>query len=249
VKNGAYLTIVKSVANKPNRWFDIGGSGAPAYTGNFLAGSVTSTSSPFKFTSFSSFTLGNLTGGGNPLPITLLSFNAVPTPQNTVDVNWVTSSQINNKLFTVEKTQDGVSYDSVTSLPGAGNTTEQLSYGIIDETPFAGISYYRLKQTDFDGHFTYSDIVPVNISSATNIIVAPNPTHSNITLSFNSQVEGATLVEFYDGIGRKVSNYNLDAQKGTNTFTMDMSGYAAGIYIIRVIDANGNSKVIKVIKE
>ncbi|HSY76009.1 MAG TPA: hypothetical protein VK890_04085, partial [Bacteroidia bacterium] len=144
------------------------GNQTVAVTANGSTGSVTAAG----VSTFSPWLLGLF---ASPLPITLVSFDAQPNDLGNVNCTWTTESQINNKVFTIERSADGNHFDSVTSVPGAGTTSQTLSYSAIDENPFNGTSYYRLKQTDYDGHYSFSDIVPVNISSKTGVSVFPNP--------------------------------------------------------------------------
>ena len=115
------------------------------------------------FTSFSEFGVGD---GDTPLPIELLSFNAVRN-NDIVDLKWVTSTEINNDYFTVEKTQDLDLFETVVIQEGAGNSNVRKVYKDIDEYPYSGVSYYRLKQTDFDGTSSYSDLVAVSFEEGT----------------------------------------------------------------------------------
>jgi hypothetical protein len=115
VLQGSSLTIVKNTSATPAAWIDIGGTSA---LGNFSTpqvGSVTSTSSPTAFNSFSSFTLGSRNYGWNPLPIELLNFNAVPDGEN-VDITWETKTEVNNNYFTVERSQDGHNFTELTKV-------------------------------------------------------------------------------------------------------------------------------------
>jgi hypothetical protein len=143
VSDPSNLTICKNTSAASTTWFDIGGAGATAPTG-----SVSSTSSPTVFNSFSRFTLANKLAGSNDLPIELLSFNAVPDDKE-VRVNWSTASETDNDYFTVEKSKDGIEWRTVAIVDGAGNSNTQLDYETMDYDPYSGLSYYRLMQTDF----------------------------------------------------------------------------------------------------
>ena len=238
VKDGSKLTVCKNTSASPTTWFDIGGTGGPAYSaGANLTGSITSTSSPTTFTTFSNFTLGSLKTGWNPLPIELLNFNATPC-NNNVCLNWATASETNNDYFTIEKTKDAVNYDFVAKVAGAGNSSIRRDYSTLDIAPYEGISYYRLKQTDFNGHFTYSNLKEVNFGSSFNnfsLNVYPNPsTGENISLAINSDKGKEILVVVYDVTGKETySKVVITEQKGTNVFALDPSGkLASGIYMI-----------------
>lgn len=104
--------------------------------------------------------LMNCENCGVALPIELISFDA-SLNNNNVDLYWATASEYNNDFFTIERSTDGLNWEHVTIVSGAGNSTQRLDYYIQDSRPLSGISYYRLKQTDFDGAFEYSNIVSV----------------------------------------------------------------------------------------
>lgn len=147
------------------------------------------------YTSFSQFSIGR---GANPLPITLLYFDA-RLRENAVVLKWVTASEVNNDYFTVEKTKDAVTFEEVAFLKGAGNTSETRNYNFVDENPYESISYYRLKQTDFDGNFTYSELVPVENFKNKEMVFAvfPNPsdgTNINISMKRNSANEEVPVI-------------------------------------------------------
>jgi hypothetical protein len=108
------------------------------------------------------------------LPIELLEFTAVPFGQQ-VKTNWVTASELNNDYFIVERSSaDGV-FIPVGEIDGAGNSTRILRYEFYDPNPLTGISYYRLKQVDFNGQTSYSAVVPVYFEQQNTVSVYPNP--------------------------------------------------------------------------
>ena len=98
------------------------------------------------------FTLATLDNATSPLPIELLSFNAV-LENRIVKLTWKTASETNNDFFTLEKSKDGISWESFKTVDGAGSSSSILNYEDYDQNPYSGVSYYRLKQTDFNGAF------------------------------------------------------------------------------------------------
>jgi len=168
------------------------------------------------------------------LPIQLLSFNAIPD-NNVVNLSWQTASEINNKLFTIEKSTDGSSWMLVTTVQGAGNSDHTINYSAIDESPYPNTSYYRLKQTDIDGHSSYSRIATVNFDPLANVLtVIPNPTSNNTTVTFNSIIEGTGTLNIYDIAGRVVDSKQIDLIKGNNSYTFNVSNYNNGLYFISI---------------
>src|ERR1041385_9231891 len=97
------------------------------------------------------------------------------TGHDAVELVWTTASEINNDYFSVERSEDAISYQVVGTVKGAGNSTQELYYSLKDQSPVRGINYYRLKQTDFDGHFKYSEVCSVSAQPVNGIKVYPNP--------------------------------------------------------------------------
>jgi len=106
------------------------------------------------------FTFASL-AGENPLPVELLDFQAI-LRENWVELLWATASEKNNDFFTVERSQDALTFEELLEMEGVGDSEEVVNYQASDEVPLPGLSFYRLKQTDFDGTFTYSHLVSVN---------------------------------------------------------------------------------------
>ncbi|MBK6835858.1 MAG: T9SS type A sorting domain-containing protein [Bacteroidetes bacterium] len=241
VKDGNYLSVVKNTDAAPTAWIDIGGTGGPAPNGSQLVGSITSNSNPSAFNSFSIFTLGSQLVGNNPLPIELLSFQAIPN-SSLVNLKWSTASELNNNFFTIERSADGIVFEIVEKINskapnGTSNTT--LNYATKDLNPIDGYSYYRLKQTDFDGTSKYSKIVSVNFSKSKNITFAvyPNPNYGEFTVDFsgienNHEVE-ITLVDIKGRVIYKNSVFS--EEQTTSVKIVPLEKISAGIYFCNLV--------------
>ena len=137
-----------------------------------------------------------LVASSAPLPIELLTFTAKLNSDKNVDLNWATASEINNDYFTVEKSENGTDFEPLLHVDGAGNSTSVLHYHAIDENPYQGITYYRLKQTDFNGMYTYSEIRPVRIETKAiaTFQVFPNPASDFFYVKFDSETASKNLI-------------------------------------------------------
>lgn len=146
----------------------------------------------------------------SPLPIELLNFGAKADGKK-VDLNWSTATEHNNDYFTVEKSRDGITFTEAFRVKGAGNSTGKLSYDGSDENPYTGISYYRLKQTDYDGNTTTFDIVPVDMGISEAITNAyPNPANGNtINIYVASESVSPVDVMIYNPLGQLLSKQVL----------------------------------------
>jgi len=203
-------------------WKDHGQSGT---TGTTASGTVTSAAA---VTNFSPFTLASITGN-NPLPIELLEFNATLN-KDEVDLDWITLSETDNKYFDIEKSEDGMNWEPIERLDGAGNSSTAISYSTVDPKPFIGINYYRLKQIDFDDNFSYSNVKTVNyeLSNGNDLIIYPNPTENTVFVL--GDAETLETIEIYNALGQRVSpSITFNGQQAI----VDLTDFESGLYFIK----------------
>ena len=161
----------------------------------------------------------------DPLPIELLSFNAYFDPiQKSVLLNWETASELNNDYFTIERSEDGFVWNELKKIQGAGTSSEAITYSTIDHQPFFGISYYRLKQTDFDGKFEYFDAKSINHSRSSTEI------HVNQQLIIINEL--VDQLHIYNLNGQLIAQQN---NVGPNYQAPDLP---TGIYILKMLANN-----------
>lgn len=170
---------------------------------------------------------------GTPLPIELLHFDAVPENEK-VDVEWITATETNNDYFTVERSIDGLTFEPVGVVDGAGNSVNIRNYTFIDHAPYPGTSYYRLKQTDFNGGFTYSNIRAVNLPGMDIVQVFPNPAADMVTFLLGSTERVDINIRIYDKLGRIVMQDAKHIENDLTQYSVDISSYPAGVYTICV---------------
>jgi len=185
---------------------------------------------------FGTWTLSN---NISPLPVELVFFDANMHRNGHVKLNWSTSSEINNDFFSLEKSKDGIEFFSFATVQGAGTTSQPKDYEYFDENPFKGITYYRLKQTDFDGRYSYSDPVAVQNTnpgkSAT--LIYPNPANDYFYLITDAAYADGEVV-ISDVQGRRVFSINLSGTSDeTESITrINRPSIPDGIYFIRMPD-------------
>ncbi len=244
ITDGSFLTICKNTDADPGSWVDIGSSGTPPYDGGGnLTGSITSTSTPTAFNSFSLFTMGNL---NYALPVTWVSFDATVI-QHIVQLDWQTGTETNTDRFAVERSANGEDFTDVAFVPAAGNSPSLLTYQIADKQPLPGVSYYRLRQIDLDGKYGYSSIRTVNrtgIALAPWVTsVAPNPFTDVIHVASSGQDISDMEVRLYEWTGA------LKARISTSSANLELKtpNLAPGIYLLE-IEQNGQMHRSKVVK-
>lgn len=222
VQDASNLTICKNLTSTLTTWYDIGGTGATVGSG-----SITSTSSPTAFNSFTKFTLGNKNGGTNPLPVKLTSFIG-SCNDNSVKLEWTTATEINNDFFAIETSKDGQDWNTVGTVKGAGNSSENKYYSFVIPGQITGNNFYRLKQNDFDGKFEYSEIIVVrNCNTVTDKInIFPNPATNSINVSFNGVNQVINSIDIISVTGVKVYSAPFSNE-------IDLSNITKGIYYIQ----------------
>lgn len=177
------------------------------------------------------FILGILDGA---LPVELLNFTVLPIHNSEILLKWQTASEINNDYFTIERSIDGVTWEFVNEIDGAGNSTSIKNYKSSDENPYSGISYYRLKQTDYNGNFEYSDVKVVMIepnSSDPVVSIYPNPTNNNITI--NAPIEELNNLTILNCLGQDVSHLSKTITDRGTSVVLNLEKLSEGVYIIK----------------
>ena len=159
--------------------------------------------------------------------------------EDKVITSWKTAQEINNDFFTVQKTSNVEEFFEVGTVNGKGDSFESQAYSLIDESPYTGKSYYRLKQTDLDGHYTYSDVVMVDYDGPATLVLKtfPNPFDGQ---KFNIEIKGVhenseIPVVIYNIQGQKVyETVFKETEPGTIKELLDLNTVLpSGMYYIR----------------
>ena len=182
---------------------------------------------------FSPFTFASDGPGSNVLPITLLSFSA-EAREGSVLCNWVTAAEINNDYFTIERSKDGNYWEKVGTIYGAGDSHTELSYSFTDERPYLGISYYRLRQTDYNGTSTISEPLAVEIRANGEFgIDQIFRDQQGLNVIYRSTAP-YVVIEIYDLLGKRIHGELLE-NSGNSFGTIDPD-LARGVYVLRLSD-------------
>jgi len=176
------------------------------------------------------------------LPIELISFEAHAN-DGKVDLKWVTATEINNDFFTIEKTKNGSDFVEVAVVQGAGNSNGILEYLEVDWEPWEGVSYYRLKQTDFNGKYTYSGLVPVEYSpnGQPGMTIFPNPASSgqDVFMLLEGLKNKEILVVLRDIRGAEVYSKVMITETNNELTGLDPTGQLApGTYLVTASSEN-----------
>ncbi len=171
------------------------------------------------------------------LPVEFAEFTASRQADGSVRLDWQTFQEINNDYFEIEKQREGGEFEALARVAGAGTTYETQTYRYYDQTKMAKVNYYRLRQVDLDGSFTYSNVVQVNMEETLEVTVYPNPANTFVTVKIDGQRPQAPTMEFFDGAGRMVYATALKANSYETVLPLPKT-LPSGIYHYRVRTAD-----------
>lgn len=187
------------------------------------------------------------------ISMSLLTFDA-EVQRNTVELKWLTAMEIDNELFTIERSVNGTTYEVVGTKPGAGNSNDLLTYKWIDNKPSVGTNYYRVKLTDSKGNEEYSMITPVNVESAGEEIIhisaaQPNPFVKDFSVEYTVPKDGDAKLKLMSVQGEVLFEDQVKCEKSKTQqfFYKDDKGMKPGVYFLSVAQ-NDEKKMVKLIK-
>ena len=187
------------------------------------------------------FYLGSINSTSSPLPITLIQFTAVPQ-NGQVKLDWETSAEVNNNYFTVQRSNHSGIWENILKVDGSGNTITDKKYSAYDPTPYSGLTFYRLEQTDYDGRNSYSMIRPVNFDSSVTIRIYPNPVKSFVYISGS----GTMVISVHNINGQLL---NTPVQLIQSGYSVNISALLPGIYFIHIVQNGDRLTTKEIIKE
>lgn len=160
------------------------------------------------------------------LPVTLISFSAEPR-NKMIELSWATVLEINNHYFEIQRSTDGVNFETIGRVNGNRQSTQEINYSFVDANPVSGINYYKLKQVDLDGRYEYSFVVKVE-------------TRSNKIKIYPTRIESFVNIEIGESESAKMTIINSEGQtlKSAPLYSafnsIDISELSSGVYFVRV---------------
>ena len=170
---------------------------------------------------------------------------------NKVALDWGTISEINASHFEIERSANGVEFTTIIGKVNArGNSSTETNYSIDDVNPIKGTGYYRVKQYDLDGKFTYSNVAAINFEKAASLLVVyPNPVKNTLNIEYTAIKGGKVEMNILDAKGSVIQQQVQTVIVGRNIHSMNVSNLAKGVYILKTIDADKNIVHTKFIKD
>jgi hypothetical protein len=186
----------------------------------------------------------------SPLPVELLSFTATPVDNKIVLLDWVTSTEYSSEKFIIERSIDGKNWGGLIEKPAAGRSQQPIQYQVIDNSPYLGLNYYRLKQVDLDGSFVLSKVETAMITdhSEFTAMIYPNPTMNQINIQFSNMDFKQRKLKVLDIQGKLLIKRDLTSKDKSSIVPIDVSKLSQGSYLIQVETDSQESEVYKFVK-
>jgi hypothetical protein len=185
------------------------------------------------------------------LPVELIDLHARAYGETNL-VEWTTATETNNNYFILERSQSLTDFQPLTTVEGAGNCSMTKNYSWADDAPPAGLSYYRLVQTDFDGARKILGPVSVyrnDITVSLKLLnTYPTPFTDNFTLTYFSVERGTTSIEIMDATGKQVWSEKLISSAGTNQYYFS-EPLPQGIYFITLSQEKNNPVTARIVRQ
>ncbi len=166
-----------------------------------------------------------------------------------VQLSWATASELNSSHFEIERSQDGIHFHKIGQIESIGTTDDMSIYEYIDDQPFGGISYYRLKQVDLNGAFEYTEIIAVHNVALQELIVQVYPYHMSDRFTLSTQLPNASKVEvqLLSLSGIILLQQELVATQGYNQWEVDVANLPGGMYyyVLQQDHARAVGKIVK----
>ena len=172
------------------------------------------------------------------LPLELTEFGGEKVKDQNL-LHWATAREFNTSHFEIERSNDAMDFTKIGDLKCGNKKMENQIYQYWDKEPQTGINYYRLKQVDLDGTFTYTKTIAIdNQGIITNFELQkmyPNPAQNTINFVFAIPSSNSEIaIEIFDSNGKSVTATTENYERGIQNFTQNLSSFSKGLYILRI---------------
>jgi|GEM_PF-828199 len=190
--------------------------------------------------------------GSNSVPVELTSFSVTQENGN-ARLSWTTATEKNNSGFEIQKSTDKTIFTKVSFVKGQGTTIEKSYYSFIDNSQNSQKCYYRLKQIDFDGTFTYSDILEFHSGQSFTFVLDqnyPNPFNPETKITFTLSQKASVHLKLFNILGEQVATLiNERLNTGKHVYLFNASQFSSGVYLYQLSANNEDGSLNKSIKK
>lgn len=171
------------------------------------------------------------------LPVGFIDFETKITPQNSVELNWMTASEHNNNYFEIDHSANGLDWEKLTTVKAVENSLTESNYRMVDESPYIGLSYYRLSQVDLNGTKELLSIKSIQIEISVSIY--PNPVVGEFTnLTIDAPKNSSVMLVWIDNMGQRIKEEQVVTTSINDNLKLETNQLKSGSYtlIIQIED-------------
>jgi hypothetical protein len=199
-------------------------------------------------TGIADFSRWTLSSFNNPLPVQFLFFNTRCMDDHVI-ISWKTAQEQNTARFAVERSPDGIRWETIGTLPAAGNSTIAITYSYNDNNPLPGVAMYRIAEYDMDGRIQYTSIIRSDCEAKDRWRIWPNPVQEMLWVNITTTGASSATIKLFDSKGSLVSSQQHALLPGSNQLNIDMKKLSSGTYHVTAEWGLGKTqKSVKVIK-
>ncbi len=210
----------------------------------------TSTAAVVKRNGMNGFSLFAAAQANTPMPVELLGFYGFSVGREN-ELHWSTQSEINSAYFVIERSKNGEDFYPFAQTPAQGNSTTEVKYSVVDNLPYFPLTYYRIRQVDLNGDYTYTPKIVVESdlqSDLTIYQIFPNPTSSNCSVEISVKSKENLVMTIVDSKGTIVHMKEFE-MKGAGILEIPSKEWSNGVYFIRITSDSGKIATTKFVKE
>ena len=182
------------------------------------------------------------------LPVRFTLFNA-RCDNKKISLTWKTAQEQNSSHFDIEKSEDGVHWSVISTLPAAGTSNGERSYSFIDNNAIQN-NYYRIAEYDLDGRSQFTSIVQASCDPTTTLNLWPNPVQDKTFITITANNAAQVMIKVFDSRGALIRMQKATVLQGSNQFCVDMKSLPGGVYSVTIDWSNGQAKkTVQVVKQ
>ncbi len=176
------------------------------------------------------------------LPVKGLKINSVEETASGARLLFSTESEYNTSMMETQKSTDGINWSTIHQQPAAGNSDRYKTYNSTDSEISAAGVYYRIRQTDIDGTFTYSAVVSFKggAKNGNAMTAYPNPFSSRLSVNIVATENDSYQITLFSAAGAQIQQIRLASRKGTNMVEFNSSQLQKGMYLITALNSDGS---------
>ena len=169
------------------------------------------------------------------LPVELTDFQVTANSNDKVNINWASATEINHKLYDIERSQNGKDFESIKQTAAKGDVNKAAQYSFIDETPYSGVSYYRLRMIGKNGSDDLSKVLSVTFkSSKVRLKFYPNPVQDNVRIYIASPTSDDFNLDIFDVTGKLIWSKKIKTESESSESLVDTHNWSKGVYFVKL---------------